>query len=150
MSKKSRDKGIRGERLVIDWLQPIVDEVVNDLGLKSVSLQRNTIQSDKGGSDLHGLQWLAAEVKNCEADGPAAIDDWWEQCRAQAEEWSTERQPLTPVLFYTRAHRPIRVRMFGWLACGHAKGIFAGAVCDVSAEQFEAYFKLRLKYEFTK
>lgn len=150
MSRMARNKGKRGERMVIDWLQPIVDEVCDSLGLKHVLLQRNTVQSDRGGSDIVGLNWLAAEVKNCESQGPANLDKWWEQTRSQAQNWSTHDRQLTPVLFYTSNHRPIRVRMMGALWCEHGASIFATSLVDVSAEDFERYFRLRIVMEFQK
>lgn len=154
MSKKSRDKGKRGERLIIDWLQPISDELHEAAGLKPVLLQRNTIQSDCGGSDIVGLRWLAAEVKNCESQGPALLDSWWQQCVEQTEEGQTS------ILFYTRARAPIRVRMLGW-AGGHISGLpDAGEdaepdlgvplLVDISAEAFEIYFAQRLAHELAK
>lgn len=145
MSKMSRDKGKRGERIVIDWLQPIVDAECKAAGVKRVLLQRNTIQSDCGGSDIVGLYWLAAEVKNCERQGPSDFEAWWKQCHEQA----TEGQ--TPVLFYTRAHQPVRVRLMGWIG-GHVSccdeplesDLGLPALVDIGAEQFEAWFRARL------
>ena len=151
----SRSKGIRGERAVIDWLQPVCLEVhaalnTSALGLSAFGafakvplpcLQRNTLQSDKGGSDIAGLPWLAAEVKNCETDSPGQIETWWAQCVRQAS------PSQTPVLFYKRAHRPFRVRLLGgigsqepWLAC----------VVDVDAATFETWFRARLALELEK
>lgn len=149
MSRMARNKGKRGERMVIDWLQPIVDEVCVQLGVKQVLLQRNTVQSDRGGSDIVGLPWLAAEVKNCESNGPAQLDKWWDQTEQQARDWSTQTQMLTPVLFYTSNHRPIRVRMKGALWCEHVHTIYGAALVDVSAEAFENYFRMRLLHEFS-
>lgn len=150
----ARDKGKRGERAVIDWLQPIVDEVYTSLGLKPVLLQRNTIQSDRGGSDLVGLPWLSAEVKNVENDSPGLLDSWWEQTERQAREWSQPNRPLMPVLFYMRNRRPIRVRMCGILfdteSEGGVRDAWCNALVDVSAEHFELYFRQRLRAELMK
>lgn len=152
MSKMARDKGKRGERMIIDWLQPIVDDLTAETGHKQITLQRNTIQSDKGGTDIVGIDWMAAEVKNCEQDNPAALEGWWKQCLDQALEWSRPGHvPLCPVLFYTRNHRPIRVRMYGILhdrqSVGIAHDCWRNAVVDISAEDFEAYFRQRTKAE---
>ena len=103
----SRSKGIRGERLVIDWLQPIVDATVAKLGATPVLLQRNTIQSDVGGVDIVGLDWLAPEVKNCAKDTPAMVEGWWAQAKGQAADGQV------PVLFYKTGRRPFRIRMEG-------------------------------------
>ncbi len=148
MSKKSRDKGKRGERLIIDWLQPICDAEVEAYNrrtghdIKPIILQRNTVQSDRGGSDLCGLPWLAAEVKNCETQTPGLFRDWWAQTVTQAAQWGG-----VPVLFYTRARQPIRVRMEG----GWGNGlIWAAGDVDISAEQFEQWFKQKLNEQFDK
>lgn len=151
MSRMARNKGKRGERMIIDWLQPIVDEICLELSIKQVLLQRNTVQSDRGGSDIVGLNWLAAEVKNCESQGPANLDKWWEQTKEQAESWSDHRTKLTPVLFYTSNHRPIRVRMMGALAVPEDQfAAWVYSIVDVSAEDFERYFRSRLTLELQK
>lgn len=151
MSKMARNKGKRGERMVIDWLQPIVDEICLDLNIKQVLLQRNTVQSDRGGSDIVGLPWLAAEVKNCESNGPANLDKWWEQTIKQAHEWADHTITPTPVLFYTSNHRPIRVRMMGAIAAPEDNRIaWVYSMVDVSAEDFERYFRSRTKLEFLR
>lgn len=148
MSKMARNKGKRGERAVIDWLQPITDEIYRDVGLNPVLLQRNTVQSDRGGTDIVGLDWLAAEVKNVENDSPGLLDSWWEQCLEQSERWSKPGKPMTPVLFYMRNRRPIRVRMNGFACCvGSSPLIYAQGLVDISAEAFEVYFRARLRHE---
>lgn len=155
----SRDKGKRGERLVIDWLQPIVDEICQKINHAPIILQRNTIQSDKGGTDIVGIDWMAAEVKNAEQQNPAALLEWWIQCVSQAIAWSSPRRPLTPVLFYKKAGVQLRVRMFGhvgWTAdymgerytqlvnCGHTCQV------DIDKADFEIYFRNRMLYELQK
>lgn len=155
MSKASRDKGKRGERLVIDWLQPIVDEVAQELGVKPPLLQRNTIQSDKGGSDIHGLDWLAAEVKNCETQSPGLMDNWWAQTLEQAlEHRDALGMARTPILFYTKARSPIRVRMIGCLWHKDAQSADANfwlsCLVDISECDFEFYFRKRVTGELNK
>ena len=152
MSKMARDKGKRGERKVIDWLQPLVDQICDELCIKRICLQRNTIQSDRGGTDVVGLDWMAAEVKNVENDTPGLLDTWWKQCEEQAREWSRPRlPPMCPVLFYMRNNRPIRVRMYGILydkeSTGKAREAWCNALVDVSAAAFEPYFVQRTKAE---
>lgn len=144
----ARNKGKRGERAVIDWLQPIVDKLCLELGIRKVILQRNTVQSDQGGSDIIGLDWMSAEVKNCEAQGPAALASWWEQTEQQARDWPKANGALrVPVLFYTRNHNPIRVRTQGIIFAQDDKESFTYCMIDVSAESFEAYFWQRTKKE---
>jgi hypothetical protein len=151
----ARNKGKRGERAVIDWLQPLVDSICDELYIKRLILQRNTIQSDKGGTDIVGIDWMAAEVKNVENDTPGLLDSWWQQCVDQAEKWSVSGRPrLCPVLFYMRNRRPIRVRMFGIIfdknSRDTAREVWCNAVIDIDRESFENYFIQRTKLELQK
>ena len=104
---RSRNKGQRGEREVIKLIQPIVDRVCEEVGCIPIPLERNLIQAHKGGADLHGLDWLALEVKYQETENLTA---WWRQCVEQAKEHQT------PILFYRRNFvREWRVKMYGHL-----------------------------------
>ncbi len=83
----SRDKGKRGEREAIQILQPAVDAAYDDLEACGVAtskdrplLQRNTVQSDRGGYDVIGLPWLALEVKNA---ATLQVPAWWKQTLKQ-------------------------------------------------------------------
>jgi len=144
----SRNKGKRGERAVIDWLQPLCDEITTRLGISPVRLQRNTVQSDQGGSDIIGLDWLSAEVKNCEAQGPAALASWWDQTEQQARDWpKANGATRVPVLFYTRNHNPIRVRTWGIIYANDDKESFTYATIDVSADDWAKYFYQRTTKE---
>lgn len=105
-ARSNRDKGKRGERDVIKLLQPIVDNAYTEAGLAPVTLQRNTLQSDNGGFDIVGLEWLALEVKNQER---LNIAQWWQQTVNQAKD---EQEP---VLLYKVSRSGWRVRMFGRL-----------------------------------
>ena len=83
MGSMARSKGQRGEREIVALLQAVVNEVYTAYNRKVIStteselvqyrtlevplLQRNTIQSDRGGYDIVGLDWLAPEVKVPEA-----------------------------------------------------------------------------------
>lgn len=101
--KMSRDKGKRGEREIIDLLQPVVNEVREYLELPSLILKRNTLQSDRGGSDIAGLPWLAAEVK---FHDKLNVEVWWKQTQEQCEAGQV------PILFYrTTGQRSWMVRM---------------------------------------
>src|SRR5512138_2214874 len=92
MGKMARDKGARGEREVIDLLQPIVDTAYRQAGKEPPQLKRTSrTQADGGGCDICGLDWLALEVKRCET---LQLDAWWRQCVAQA------RDGQVPVLLY--------------------------------------------------
>lgn len=143
-----RNKGARGERQIIEWLQPICDEIYEAGGITPIILQRNSLQSDRGGSDITGLDWLALEVKNCENQALGSIEKWWEQAKEQAELWPTIRgRPRMPVLAYKGNHRPFRLRMPGAcfdLACPDA---WIYSPVDISMEDFERYFRSRLFHE---
>lgn len=100
----SRNKGQRGEREVIKLLQPIVDRAYKSYPAFGAPprLQRNTLQSDFGGYDVIGLEWLALEVKFQES---LSINQWWKQTEKQAKEGQE------PVLFYRQSYKPWVVMM---------------------------------------
>lgn len=102
--KSSLNKGKRGEREVVKLLQPIVDKVYSAYPMlgDAPAIQRNTLQSDKGGFDLVGLDWLAPEVKFQESFN---LSGWWAQTERQA---ATHQ---TPVLIYRRSRVSWRVRI---------------------------------------
>jgi hypothetical protein len=134
--KMSRDKGKRGEREVIELLQPVVDEVRGLFGLPALKLKRNTLQSDSGGSDIAGLMWLALE---CKWQETIQLGAWWKQT---LEQCGPEQEP---VLFYKRNHVDFRVGMLGWLGtrhCGHTTMVV------VSVEDFLKWFRLRLMQQY--
>jgi hypothetical protein len=134
----SRNKGKRAEREVIELLQPIVSEQYFKLVKVSPKLQRNTLQSDSGGCDISGLEWLALEVKHCETFN---LKDWWAQTVRQSE---GHCDPKEPVLFYRRNKVDWRVRMRG--SCGRS-GATVNALVDISIEAFLMYFRKRLAFE---
>lgn len=138
----ARNKGKRGERGVIDLLQPVIEEACRLCAVDDVPLlQRNTLQSDRGGFDICGLEWLAPEVKNCET---FQLDKWWQQACRQT------KKGQTTVLFYKRNHVPWRVRMPGVLYCEAGPNTWHPCVMDVSMEDFLIYFKMRVIAELKK
>jgi hypothetical protein len=76
------NKGKRAEREIVGLLQPVVNAVYAAAGITPPLLQRNTLQSDRGGYDIVGLDWFAPEVKRCET---LSLRTWWEQCKGQAK-----------------------------------------------------------------
>jgi hypothetical protein len=121
----ARSKGIRGERMAIELLQPVVERCFLQAGKKSPVLQRNTLQADglhKGNSDISGLDFLALEVKNC-AD--LHLNQWWEQCLRQCRE-ATKQQ--TPVLLYRTSGKWL-ARLRVELPCSDSK-IFSHTTID--------------------
>ena len=134
--KMSRAKGQRGEREIIELLQPVVNEVYEAALLRAPKLKRNSLQSDDGGSDIAGLPWLALEVKYQEKnDTPRVLEIWWEQTLEQAEGCRE------PVLFYRRNGSKWRVQMYGMLSAG---GIAFTVPVLISPADFLRWFRARL------
>lgn len=135
----SRNKGKRGEREIVHLLQPVIDEVYASSGIPIPILQRNTIQSDRGGFDIVGLDWLAIEVKHQEQNN---VNGWWTQTVQQAGK-------KMPVLFYRRNNAKWRVRTVGYVfqRTSTTGPAFSEAVIDISTDDFLLYFKKRLVAE---
>lgn len=133
--KMALNKGKRGEREVIKVLQPIVDEVYAKHELEAPILQRNTLQSDRGGFDIVGLEWMALEVKFQEQ---LSVNTWWKQTLRQA------RPNQLPVLFYRKSRMKWNVvtTLYYPNAIG-AEPVMTEAT--VSLESFLEYFKRRLE-----
>jgi hypothetical protein len=136
----SRDKGQRAERAVIGYLQPVVNEVYQSMDLDPPKLQRNTLQSDGGGFDIVGLNWMALEVKHQEK---VNLNAWWEQTVRQA------KQGQEPVLFYKQNNVKFRIRIYAWLSI-HNSDEWHAAIVDISLESFLEYFRKRLTAELAK
>ena len=145
----SRNKGKRSEREIVNLLQPIItsvyDDHIKETGYVDTSreapiLQRNSIQSDRGGYDIVGLDWIAIEVKHQETFN---LNDWWKQTVRQAK-------AKMPVLFYRKNNVAWRVRTTGVLFDAACKAAWSTAIVDISLEDFIKYFELRLKAELTK
>jgi len=133
----SQNKGKRAERAVIQLLQPVVNECYSERGLEAPILQRNTLQSDRGGYDITGLDWIALEVKHQEQ---LAVEKWWEQTIKQAKH-NTE-----PVLFYKQNSVKFRVRLWGRIYV-HGSHNHQWHVVEMSPESFLAYFRERIIVE---
>jgi hypothetical protein len=132
MAKASRDKGARGEREIIDLLQPIVDTVYSAAGKAPPQLKRtSSMQADGGGCDVHGLDWLAMEVKRCET---LHVEMWWRQCLSQA------KPGQVPALVYRQNSQQWRVRLFVQLAVVHTT-----VVAELSIGDFLSYFRSALQ-----
>lgn len=171
----SRNKGQRGEREVIKLLQPTVSKVYMEAGFPSLELTRNLSQSQNGGFDIAGLDWLALEVKYQETEN---VKGWWEQACRQAgvdhlgmplaekgEETlvsgrlrviDDERKTSSgvgrimirsPVLFYRSNGKSWKIRIIGRLF--GKKSQFRTPV-DVNIFQFLAWFELRLREELAE
>lgn len=134
----ARDKGQRAEREVIKLLQPVVNEVYTNAGYpesKIPQLERNLMQSNKGGYDIEGLDWIALEVKHQEN---LQVPAWWKQCVEQS------RNIKEAVLFYKQNRVKWRIRMIGFLLVGERR---VKCPVEISLEVFLIYFAERLKEE---
>jgi hypothetical protein len=140
MSKSfPKDKGARFERQVIQILRPVVTECYEAAGLEPPKMQRNSLQSDGGGFDLVGLNWIAIECKHQEN---LNTNVWWLQCLGQA------KSGQVPVLLYKQNNVKIKVMMHGILITTGASNIRCPV--EVSMESFLLYFKHRLIEEIKK
>ena len=135
----AQSKGARFERQVIQLLQPVVTQVYSEAGLEPPKLQRNTLQSDGGGFDLVGLNWIAIECKHQEN---LNVNAWWLQCCNQA------KAGQVPVLLYKQNNIKIKVMMHGILITTGASNIRCPV--EISVESFLLYFQLRLIEEVKK
>ena len=131
----AQSKGARGEREIVQLLQPVVTRIYSEAGLEVPDLQRNTIQSDKGGYDIVGLNWLAIEVKRCET---LNLNSWTEQCLRQA------KSGQTPVLFFKQNHQKWRVMMHSILVTGGASNLKVWG--EIKMDDFVLYFSYRLQH----
>lgn len=136
MAINARNKGKRGEREIIDALQPHVDEVADFVGVDRPQLQRNTLQSDKGGYDIVGLPGFALEVKRVENDIPSAVAGWWKQAVRQAY------PDLEPVLLWRVNGGKWKVKVFARLDLPDGKRYKIPA--DISFDNFVFWMKARL------
>jgi hypothetical protein len=143
----SRNKGQRGEREVIRLLQPTLNSVFAEFSLEAPSLERNLMQTAKGGFDIIGLEWMALEVKYQEVEH---LEQWWEQTKAQAAKLGTDgkwRLVKEPILIYRKNNVKWNVRLFGILMAGE---ILVKAPVIVSAEVFLVWFENRVRTEIRK
>lgn len=132
MPINSRAKGQRGERQVIDLLQPIVDRVHAQHSLSPVLLQRNTLQAHMGGEDIANLHGFSVEVKFCET---ITLKQWWEQCLRQAK-----ARQAHPVLFYRKSKQKWAVKTNCF--CETPKsGYKVSAAVEMTIEDFLTWFE---------
>jgi hypothetical protein len=133
MALNARNKGQRGEREIIDTLQPILDRVCLKIGRPPILLQRNQMQSHTGGHDIVGLAWLALEVKRVEI---LSVEKWWLQARTQGE-----KANAIPILIYRQNKMKWRVCMYGHLPIPTTpKNV--KTVVDISFEAFLLWFEV--------
>lgn len=137
----ARAKGQRGERDAIKTLQPIVDKVYLEMGYAGENLpvlERNQMQSARGGHDIIGLDWLALEIKHQET---LSINTWWSQAQRQA------KGNQIPVLMYRQNRIKWRVVMNGYIPAGEKR---IKCPVDITLEAFLLWLEYQLKAELTK
>jgi hypothetical protein len=126
-------KGKAGERELLNLLQGAINEVYLRRGYQPPELKRSGYtQSDGGGCDVMGLDWLAIEVKRCER---LELADWWIQAKKQA------KHGQIPVLIYRQSRKPWRVRMCGLLQVCNARAL--RMLADINISTFLAWLKMR-------
>lgn len=132
----ARSKGQRGEREIIDLLQPHINEVSAYNQLPPPFLQRNQMQTHQGGYDIVGLPGFAFEVKRVESDQPGQIQSWWVQCVSQAKAGEE------PVLFYRRNAGKWTVMLFTRLDLDEKRRYKIPS--KISLDHFIFYMKARV------
>jgi hypothetical protein len=135
--KMSRNKGARGEREFINLMREVIEKVYSGRELEAPFMRRNSFQSFGGGADVHGLEWLALEIKFQESFN---LTGWWSQTVRQAGPGQL------PVLAYRKSRVKWRVRMHGYLPAGRRR---VKTIVDISLEAFLAYLELELKERLT-
>jgi len=100
------------------------------------------VQTQNGGHDLVGLDWIAIEVK-WYREIKAHLPRWWAQTLRQAEAVNAE-----PVLIYKANGSKWAVRMWGRLEI--EKGRRLRAPVDISMDDFLVWFEKRLEVEIAK
>ncbi len=136
--KMSLQKGKRSEREIVKLLQPILDDICNELDIERILIQRNTLQADKGGYDLTGVGWMAPEVKMQETFN---LSGWWRQTVMQV------KANQEPVLFYRKSRVKWRVRMKMYASLGERRFF---TVADITIDAFLVYFKERCILHLTE
>lgn len=136
MGKMGLMKGKRAEREVIKLLTPVLEKVYAEAGIEDIPmLQRNTLQSDKGGYDIVGLDWLAIEVKHQES---LAVNLWWKQTIDQAK---TGQQAT---LFYRKNNVKWQVVVMTFICTGDG---YMPIRSTLKVEDYLKYFERRLRWE---
>lgn len=132
-------KGKAGEREAVKFLQPIIDEVAEALGIEAPQLFRNQNQSALGGYDIDGLEWLALEIKRQEQ---LNLNKWWEQVNRAC------KSGQIPVVMFRQNRKQWRFLVNGYFHTG-GEG-FTVLRCEINKEDFIEWFKIRLAHELTK
>lgn len=139
MSRLAVTKGKVAERAVANLLNPIIAAACEREGVEVCKLARNLKQTQVGGFDLDGLDWIAIEIKHHKT---VAINSWWEQTLRQAT------NGRIPVLIWKQNGQKWRVRMNGQVAL--LEGQSVRATVDISLDCFLSWFELMLMHQIRK
>ena len=134
----SRNKGANAEREIVRLLQPIVDKIYVAYDMQEIPLlERNTLQCNKGGSDIAGLEWMALEIKRHES---LSLELWWEQCLSQS------KRGQTPILLYRQNGRKWRCQTHGALLFGNDISSGHSIIrVDLNIDDFLAWFENKVE-----
>lgn len=135
MSRMGLMKGKAAEREVVNILKPIIAEEYALRGLPPVDIKRNLSQTQNGGYDIEGVDWLALEVKRQEQ---LNLNGWWEQAVRQT------KKGQTTVLIYRQNNCKWRVQMLGMLS---SETFEVRARVDIDLPSFLTFFRHRIKEE---
>ena len=150
MGSLSIQKGKRAERAVASMLNPIVERVCLEQGVDPLRLCRNLRQSQQGGYDLDGLDWIAIEIKHHKV---VALGSWWVQTLRQAGR-DLAAQPIVgmvtrePVLIWKQHGGKWNVRMLGLLEIETGRRLRTAV--DISWDAFVVWFEKRCEVETRK
>lgn len=139
MGSLSVQKGKRAERSVALLLNEMLTRLCTKHQIEPLKLARNLKQTQCGGFDLDGLDWIAIEIKHHKV---VALDSWWIQCCGQA---TSDREP---VLIWKQHGGKWRVRMFGRLELTPLRKLRVPV--DISWDSFAAWFERRAEIEIEK
>lgn len=133
-----RQKGANGEREIYNALNPIVQEVLRELGRSEDEvlaaancIQRNQNQSAVGGNDLSHTFGMSIEVKRQEA---LSINTWWKQCEEAAK-----RNDELPVLLYRQNGKKWKCVTMVYVELPHQKFVFIRA--EFGWDEFLLWFR---------
>lgn len=153
MGSLSIQKGKRAEREIASALNPILERLVVRLGCDPVKLRRNLAQTQSGGFDLEGLDWIAIEIKHHKQP---SLGTWWYQTCRQAGPLdagvtganAATRFQREPVLLWKQHGGKWNCRMFGRLEIEPGRRL--RVVVDISWEAFLIWFERRAEIELKK
>ena len=164
MGSLSIQKGKRAERTVAGILNPVIIERCVAVGIEPFKLLRNLKQTQSGGFDLDGLDWLAIEVKHHKTP---AIKSWWDQTCEQAQRANEENRDLIldadgnyiaapgthamvrePVLIYKIHGGKWQVMLF--VRCEIEPGRRLKIAGTISMDDFLIWFEKRLDVELKR